>query len=84
MPPDLAGLLSYLRAVWQAKLIEAFELNLIPASGREEMPRWLDSLQKLQAQALLTDTADKKQASLADLCDILGSPQTRMCRSPNC
>lgn len=68
MPPEMAALLSYGRVVWEAKLTEAFELRLIPAAMKGEMPKWLDQLQHRRAQAALHATPDQEErVSVADV-----------------
>lgn len=68
MPADLVGVRSFGRLEWNAKLTEAFELNLIPLPMRGDLPKWLNLLQHQRAQAALHATPDtEKHASIADI-----------------
>jgi peptidoglycan hydrolase-like protein with peptidoglycan-binding domain len=68
MPADLPGVLSFGRVEWNAKLTEAFDLNVIPASMRGDLTKWLDQLQDLRSQATVNATPDKKkQVSIANI-----------------
>ena len=77
MPPALSGLISFGRAAWDAKLTEAFELQLIPAAMKGDLSKWLDQLQHLRAQAALDVTADEDRSSLADVLRHAGIPAER-------
>jgi hypothetical protein len=67
MSPDLPGLLAFGRKSWDAKLTEAFELRLIPASMQAEKSRWLEQLQGLLAQNALQTRATPDRIALGDL-----------------
>ncbi|MDM0116740.1 neuraminidase-like domain-containing protein [Variovorax sp. J22R133] len=74
MPSDLPTLLSFGRAAWEAKLSEAFELSLMPASRKLERPKWVRQLQHLRAQGALHNAPDTETASLADVLSHAGIP----------
>lgn len=67
MPPDLPGLLALGRKPWEAKLIEAFELRLIPASMQAEKSKWLEQLQILRVQNALQMRATEDRIALGEL-----------------
>lgn len=77
MPANLPGLLAFGRAPWETKLLEAFTLKLIPASMRNDLPRWLDQLQHHRAKDALQMRADDERIALGDLLRHAGVPGDR-------
>jgi len=77
LPADLRELLTLGRASWEPKLVEAFELRLIPASMRAEISRWLEALQQLRAQDALQFRANEDSITLGELLTHAGLPSER-------
>jgi peptidoglycan hydrolase-like protein with peptidoglycan-binding domain len=77
MPADLPALLAFGPRPWAAKLAEAFELRLIPASMQSKQPKWLEQLQHLRAQAALQIRATPDRIALAELLTHAGLPADR-------
>jgi hypothetical protein len=68
MPPSLPAILAFGREAWQAKLVEAFELRLIPQTLRARLDEWLSELQRERAQAALHVTTEMAHdVSLAEV-----------------
>jgi hypothetical protein len=68
MPPSLQAILAAGRDAWEAKLVEAFDLRLIPQPLRVRLDEWLAELQSERAQAALHVTNDAAhEVALADV-----------------
>ena len=65
---DLPSLLAAGRAAWEAKLAEAFDLNIISIMMKKELPAWLETLTSLAGRAMLSSTSDAERvASLSEM-----------------